>query len=115
MQSDSPWIIFREVSGPAIGDPAVRAAAMSAIDVWSPLGVDAEVCFAEDGSLLLLDAAYSPRAQLWMDSYQRADGKTCARLDRNGTVVLMPGQPRRHARASSDRHAQRLPDRRQSR
>ena len=93
VQSDSPWIIFREVSGPAIGDPAVRAAAMSAIDVWSPLGVDAEVCFAEDGSLLLLDAAYSPRAQLWMDSYQRADGKTCARLDRNGTVVLMPGQP----------------------
>ena len=93
VQSDSPWIIFREVSGPAIGDSAVRAAAMSAIDVWSPLGVDAEVCFAGDGSLLLLDAAYSPRAQLWMDSYRRADGKTCARLDRNGTVVLMPGQP----------------------
>ncbi|MYD10900.1 MAG: hypothetical protein F4X02_12765 [Chloroflexi bacterium] len=90
VQSDSPWIIFREVSGAAIGDPAVRAAAMSAIDIWSPLGVDAEVCFVGSGSLLLLDAAYSPRAQVRMDSYVRGDGMTCARLDRNGTVVLMP-------------------------
>ena len=91
--SDSIWISMREVSGAAIGDPLVRAAAQSAIDIWAPLGLQAEVCFAQGGSLLLLDAAYSPRRLVWMDSYQRADGKTCARLDRNGTVVLMPNQP----------------------
>ena len=61
--------------------------------IWGPLGVDAEVCFAESGSLLLLDAAYSPRRLVWVDSYRRADGKTCARLDRAGTLVLMPGAP----------------------
>ena len=84
---------MREVSGAAIGDPSVRAAAhVRQSTSGRRLDCKAEVCFAEDGSLLLLDAAYSPRAQVWMDSYQRADGKTCARLDRNGTVVLMPKQ-----------------------
>ena len=92
-RSDTPWIAFNEVSGDAISDPGVRAAAIEAIDIWGPLGVEAEVCFAASGSLLLLDAAYSPRRLVWMDSYRRADGKTCARLDRAGTLVLMPGQP----------------------
>ena len=92
IESDSPWIAFREVSGAAIGDPSVRDVAMSAIDVWGPLGVNAEVCFDQPGSLILLDAAYSPRRPVWLTAYQRADGKTCAQLDRAGTVVLMPAR-----------------------
>ncbi len=93
VESDTPWIAFREVSGAAISDPAVRDAAMQAIDVWGPLGVDAEVCFAGYGSLSLLDAAYSPRRLVALRSYLRGDGKVCARLDRAGTVVLLPGAP----------------------
>ncbi len=81
---------MRAVSGPAISDPAVRAAAIQAIDVWGPLGVDAQICFAAAGSPLLLDAAFSPRQLVWLDASQSPDGHTCARLDRAGTVVLMP-------------------------
>ncbi|MYD11475.1 MAG: hypothetical protein F4X02_15710 [Chloroflexi bacterium] len=93
IESDTDWIAFSEVSGAAISNPDVRAAALSAIDVWGPLGVDAEVCFAGYGSLLLLDTAYSPRRQVWLTSYLRPDGKVCAQVNRAGTVVLMPGAP----------------------
>jgi hypothetical protein len=92
VQSDSPWIAFREVSGDAISNAAVRETAISAIDVWGPVGVDANVCFSGSGLILLLDTAYSPRRLVWLDSAQRGDGKTCARVDRAGTLVLMPGQ-----------------------
>ena len=104
---------MREVSGSAISDPSVRAAAIAAIDVMAPLDTEAEVCFAEAGSLLLLDAAFSPRRLVWMEAYRRADGKTCARLDRNGTVVLMPsqGMPATPApRAIATRVAHLIPD-----
>ena len=93
VMSDSPWIGFREVSGAAISNPEVREAALSAIDVTAPMGADAEVCFAGVGAMLLLDTMYSPRMQLPLASYARADGKTCARIDRAGTVVLLPGTP----------------------
>ena len=89
IESDSPWIAFREVSGAAIGDPTVRDNAMSAVDVWGPLGVDAQVCLPGSGSLILLDAAYSPRRPVWLNSQHR-NGKTCAQLNRAGTVALMP-------------------------
>ena len=90
--SESPWISFCEVYGAAISNAAVREAALSAIDVVGPLGVDAVVCFAGAGSLLLLDTAYSPRRLIWLDSYLRADGKICGQLDRAGTIVLMPAE-----------------------
>ena len=93
VRSDSPWIQFNAIGGPAIGNAMVAASAISAIDVWGPLGVDAEVCFADSGSLLLLDAAYSPRLLVPLESYRRSDGKTCARLDRAGALALMPGSP----------------------
>jgi hypothetical protein len=92
VSSDSIWISMREVSGAAISDPWVRASAIAAIDVVAPLDTEAEVCFAEAGSPLLLDAAYSPRRLVWLEAYLRADGKTCARINRNGTVVLMPSR-----------------------
>lgn len=113
VRSDSIWISMREVSGSAISNPSVRESAISAIDVLAPLDVEAEVCFAEAGSLLLLDAAYSPRRLVWLEAYRRADGKTCARLDRNGTVVLMPiqGAPATPApRAIATRSPRLIPD-----
>jgi len=93
VNSDKPWIQFREVSRAGIGRQSVLdRGARSAIDVWGPMGVEAEVCFAGRGSLLLLDAAYSPRLEVPLVSYLRG-GKTCAQFDRAGTVVLMPGEP----------------------
>ena len=93
VQSDTPWIQFREVTGAAIGVPSVLdRGARSAIDVWGPLGVDAEVCFDDIGSVILLDAAYSPRLETPLFSVLR-EGQTCVHVDRPGTVVLMPGEP----------------------
>ncbi|MCY4064173.1 MAG: hypothetical protein OXG53_17520, partial [Chloroflexi bacterium] len=93
VNSDSLWIQFREVQGAGVGVRSVLdRGARSAIDIWGPLGVEAEVCFAGVGSLILLDAAYSPRLETPLSSYFRA-GKTCAVITRAGTVVLMPGEP----------------------
>ena len=89
----SPWIHACEVDAAGVGVQwIIDAGYISAIDVWSPLAVDAEVCFAGTGSLLLLDAAFAPRTVLPWPSYAWA-GKTCARLDRAGTLLLMPGAP----------------------
>ncbi|MCY4062783.1 MAG: hypothetical protein OXG53_10480 [Chloroflexi bacterium] len=94
VNSDRPWIQFREVSGAGIGQQTViDEGARQAIDLWGPLGVNTEVCFAGMGSMLLLDAAYSPRLRVPLESYLRSDGKTCAHVYRAGTVVLMPGAP----------------------
>jgi hypothetical protein len=93
VNSVSPWIAFCEVSGAAISDGSIRNAALSAIDVWGPLGVEAEVCFDGYGAVVSLLAAYSPRVVSPLVSYLRADGKTCARIHEAGTVVLMPGTP----------------------
>ena len=94
VNSDRPWIQFREVSGAGIGQQSVLdEGARQAIDIWGPLGVNTEVCFAGMGSMLLLDAAYSPRLRVPLESYLRSDGKTCAHVYRAGTVVLMPGSP----------------------
>lgn len=91
--SESPWIHFREIEVGHLGEQwVIDAGARTAIDIWSPLPLAAEVCFAGVGSLLLLDAAFSPRLPTPMESYLRA-GKTCSQLDRAGTMVLMPGQP----------------------
>ena len=91
--SHSPQIHFCEVDAVGVGIQwIIDAGFKSAIDVWSPLAIEAEVCFAGAGSLLLLDAAYAPRKVLSWPSYAWA-GKTCAQLDRAGTLVLMPGSP----------------------
>ncbi len=93
VKSETPWIQFYEIPLWRIGDQSIVAAgAKSAIDVWGPLGVDAEVCFGDIGSLLFLDAAFSPRKQYPLLSYLR-DGMTCAHLYTAGTLVLMPGSP----------------------
>ena len=93
LHSGRPWTSFREVTGSGIGSRSLQdRGARQAIDVAGPLGVEAEVCFAGMGSLVLLDAAYSPRRETPIESHRRGD-MTCGYLDRPGTLVLMPGQP----------------------
>lgn len=70
----------------------VDAGFIDAVDIWSYLGPGVDICFPHIGSLVFLDAATSPRAQSALQSYS-SDGRTCAFVDRPGTVVLMPGQP----------------------
>lgn len=62
---------------------------IDAVDVWGGLGDGVEVCFRGSGSLILLDTATSPRAQMTLSSYSR-DDMICAELDRLGIVVLVP-------------------------
>ena len=93
LHSGRPWTSFRAVSGAGIGSRSLlERGARQAIDVSGPLGVDAEVCFDGIGTLILLDAAYSPRRETPIESHRRGD-KTCGYLDRPGTLVLMPGEP----------------------
>ena len=87
--------VIRPISGEEIGVRwIIDSGFIAAVDVWGG-EAPGEVCLHGVGSLLFLDAGTSPRAESWLDSYQR-DGRTCAVLDRAGTVVLMPliAQPR---------------------
>ncbi|MCY3866370.1 MAG: fibronectin type III domain-containing protein, partial [Chloroflexi bacterium] len=61
---------------------------LDAIDIWSNVTPGVEVCFAQHGRVVFLDAAYAPRKLSDLPSYQR-DGMTCATIDRAGTVVLL--------------------------
>ena len=64
VKSDSPWIQFREIKVAYLGyQSVIDAGARAAIDVWSPLRLEAEVCLEGTGSLLFLDASTSPRAR----------------------------------------------------
>ena len=84
---------FRRVGANAIGDRSLLAAGfLDAIDVygWAEQGVG--VCFPGSGSLLFLDAAFSPRAQIPLSGYKQ-DGLTCADIDRPGTLLLLVGAP----------------------
>ena len=70
----------------------VDAGFIDAVDIWSYLGPGVDICFPQVGSLVFLDAATAPRTLSTLQSYS-SDGRTCAFVDRPGTVVLMPGQP----------------------
>ena len=81
---------FRRVGAEAIGDRSLLAGFLDAIDVygWAEQGVG--VCFPGAGSLLFLDAAFSPRAQIPLNGYTQ-EGLTCADIDRPGTLLLLTG------------------------
>lgn len=61
-----------------------------AIDIWGfvpATGVD--VCFADTGLIILLDAATAPRTIVSLSNY--ADGNSlCAHVEDEGTAILMP-------------------------
>ncbi len=63
---------------------------LDAVDIWSNVTPGVEVCFAQHGRIVFLDAAYAPRQLSDLPAYHR-DGHTCAEIDRAGTVVLLPG------------------------
>ncbi len=65
---------------------------IAAYDIWGE-GAPGEVCLDGLGSLLFIDTGRMPRAESWLDTSQR-DGRTCARLDRPGMLVLMPAGAR---------------------
>jgi len=65
---------------------------IDAMDVWGNAGRGYEVCFAQAGRWIFLDAAFSPRKASWEAGYRR-DGLSCIFMDRVGTVVLVsPGE-----------------------
>ena len=79
----------RRVGALGVGNQAIiDQGLLDAIDLWGYITPGIEVCFAQFGRLLLLDAAYSPRREMPLAAYQR-DGMTCAIIDRAGTVVLL--------------------------
>ena len=92
VRSETPGISYCAVGDAGVGVQwIIDAGYMEAIDFWGPQ-VQAEVCFNGVGALLLLDATYTPRRPVWLLSTLQY-GKTCAQLDRAGTVIFMPGNP----------------------
>ncbi|MCY3573321.1 MAG: hypothetical protein OXG92_09760 [Chloroflexi bacterium] len=65
---------------------------LNAVDLWGYITPGIEVCFAQHGRVVFLDAAYMPRQLFDLPAYSR-DGMTCATIDRAGTVVLLRGEP----------------------
>ena len=80
---------FQRLDARGIGIQAVLDAGfIDAVDVWGYAEQGVEICFPEQGSLIFLDAATSPRRAAPLPAYNRS-GMTCAELDRAGTVVLV--------------------------
>ncbi len=63
---------------------------LSAVDVWSNIGPQTQVCFQQQGQLYFIDTATTPRLRSALPM-QRVQGMTCGRIDRAGQVVLVPG------------------------
>ncbi len=79
----------QRVDAQGVGNQAIiDQGLLDAIDMWGYITPGIEVCFAQHGRMMLLDAAYSPRQAIPLAAYQR-DGMTCASIDRAGTVVLL--------------------------
>ena len=82
-------IQFRRLGNCGVGDPNVIAMGfLDAVDIWSNVGSGYSVCFPQEGRIVFLDAATSPRSLVFPD-YHFDDGWTCASLDRAGTMVLV--------------------------
>ena len=86
--SNSIAISCRDVGAAGIGVMSiVDAGVISAIDIWSPVGVDAEVCFSIAGPITVLDASTAPRMAMTPDVYV-SNNLNCVHLTGAGTVVL---------------------------
>jgi len=77
------------VDGAGVGNmDVIKRGFIDAVDIWSYVNGDVEVCFRNYGSLVFLDSTYMPRRLMELEAYQR-DGMTCGLIDRVGTVVLV--------------------------
>ena len=65
---------------------------IDAVDVWLYVNGGLEVCFRNDGWLVLLDATYIRRMPTELEHSHR-DGMTCGHIDGIGTVVLLASPP----------------------
>ncbi len=82
----------RRVGIAEIAQPDIIAqGVLDAVDVFGYVSPGVEVCFSAHGRVVFLDAAYAPRRAFDLSAYQRA-GRTCALIDRAGTVVLLRGE-----------------------
>ena len=82
-------IQFRRLDNCGVGDPAVfEMGFLDAVDIWSNVGSGYSVCFPEKGRIVFLDAATSPRTLMEIE-YFIEDDRTCAAMDRAGTMVLV--------------------------
>lgn len=78
------------VGGASLGDADLAARFVEAVDIWSWVLPNTQVCFKDRiGSITFLDAAYAPRAVSQLPAFV-IDGATCTRIHTAGTVVLMP-------------------------
>ena len=79
----------RMVDQSAIGrTDVIENDVIAAVDIWSEVPNQVEVCFQNIGTLVFLDAAYTPRRLMPLLSFER-NAMTCGRIDRAGTVVLL--------------------------
>ena len=71
----------------------VQAGIIDAVDVWSWVGNDTEVCFLASGALVVfLDAKHAPRTVETLP-IERRNEYTCARIPHHGSVVLLRSLP----------------------
>ena len=66
------------------------AGMMPTVDVYGYVSQGVEVCFPGQGMIDFLDAAFSPRQSMPVESYRKGDA-VCAWLTRAGTLMLQPG------------------------
>jgi len=79
----------RRVGAAGVGrQDVINQGIVDAIDMWGYITPGTELCFAAQGRLVFLDAAYAPRRMTSLQGYRR-NGQTCTMLDRPGTVVLL--------------------------
>ncbi len=71
-------------------DALIAQGILDALDVWAKVDAEVRVCFRRHGSLKFLDAATAPRRVSDLAA-EYIDGLTCGRINRVGTVVLLPG------------------------
>lgn len=83
----------KRVDAAGIGNQSVLDAGyIDAFDIYGYVEQGVELCFPRLGSIVFLDAATAPRSRAPVEHFAR-DGRTCASLNRPGTVILVQGQP----------------------
>ena len=81
------------VSGAAIGNEAIARDAIAAVDVWSWVLPDTQVCFvAAGGRIKFIDTTAMPRTVHELAAYG-LNGMVCATINGPGIVILLPGGP----------------------
>ena len=81
----------RRVGAASVGNAdLINRGVIDAVDIWGNVAGEMQVCFQGPGRLYFLDASTSPRLVSDLPE-ERIDGMTCGRINRAGTVALLPG------------------------